>query len=349
MQGKLAGLFTVVLFFAATPPTSTNYTLKTYDFGNGGGTSSSATYSLHGEAGSQSGTAQSSATYGLQSDGKGVMNAAVPPAPTVTNPSNYYDRLKVVVATGGNPTDTKYLIAVSTDGFVTSKYVQTDNSMGVSQAIANYQTYTAWGGASGFTLVGLAPSTTYQVRVKALQGSFSGSAFGPSASAATVAPSLTVSLATTLTGTPPFSVGFSNMTAGSVATGNADALIGITTNAVNGGSVYVKDANAGLYSTLANTTIGSNSADLTVASTGYGAQIIASSQVSGGPIVSQSPFNGASNNVGALSTAYQTLFTSAAPVTTGSATMRLKAKVATLTPSATDYADVITLVAAMNH
>lgn len=348
MQGKLAGLLTTVLFFAAVP-TSTNYTLKTYDFGNGGGTSSSTTYSVQGEAGAQAGSAQSSATYGLQSDGKGVMNVAVPPVPTVTNPSSYYDRLKVVVATGGNPTDTKYLIAVSTDGFVTSKYVQTDNSLGSSQAITNYQTYAAWGGASGFTLVGLSPSTTYRVRVNALQGSFTGSAFGPSASAATVAPSLTVSLATTLTSTPPFVVGFSNITAGSVATGNADAVIGITTNAVAGGSVYVKDTNVGLYSTRANTTIGSNSADLAAASTGYGAQVIASSQTSGGPIVSQSPFNGASDNVGSLLTAYQPLFTSSAPVTTGSATMRLKVKAATLTPSAADYTDIITLVAAMNY
>lgn len=344
---KLVGLVTSLLLFAAAP-SSTNYTLKTYDIGTGGTTSTSTNYGLQAGTGNQSGNAQSSTTYGSQSDGRGVANAAVPPAPSLTNPSNYYDRLKLVIATGGNATDTKYLIAVSTDNFVTTKYVQTDNSIGSSQALTNYQTYSAWGGASGFLMLGLSASTTYQVKVKALQGNYTGSAFGPTASASTVAPSVTFSLATTLTSTPPFTVGFTSMTSGVVTTGNADATLGLTTNANNGGSVYVKDSNAGLYSTLANTTITSASTDLSSAFTGYGGQVTATSQASGGPVSSQSPFNGTSDNVGALTTSLQQLISTTAPVTTGSATFRLKAKVAAITPSATDYTDTVTLIAAMN-
>lgn len=344
---KLLGVLTSLLLFAAAP-TSTNYTLKTYDIGTGGTTSTSTNYGLQAGTGNQSGATQSSTNYTAQGDGRGVANAAVPPAPALTNPSNYYDRLKLVLATGNNPSDTKYLIAVSTDNFATTKYVQTDNSLGTSQALTNYQTYTAWGGANGFLIVGLSSSTTYQVKVKALQGKYTGSAFGPAASAATVAPSVSFSLTTTLTSTPPFTVGFTNITAGTVATGNADAVIGVTTNANNGGAVYVRDSSAGLYSTLANTTIASASADLGSASTGYGGQIIAATQVSGGPLTSVSPFNGSANTVGALTTSLQPLLSTAAPISGGSGTLRLKAKVSAVTPSASDYTDVVTLVAAMN-
>lgn len=336
----------LILFAAA--PSSTNYTLKTYDIGAGGNSSTSGNYGLQGGAGSQSGAAQSSAAYSAQSDGKGVVNAAVPPAPTMTNPENYYDRLRLVVATGGNPSDTKYLIAMSTDNFTTTKYVQTDNSLGASQAITNYQTYSAWGGATGFLVVGLSASTTYQVKIKALQGSYTGSAFSPVASASTVAPSVSYSLTTTLTSTPPFTVGFNGLTAGAVVSGNADALVGVTSNANNGGAVYVRDANSGLYSVLANTTISSASTDLTSAGSGYGGQVVSVGQTSGGPIVAQSPFNGASNIVGSLTTALQPLVATAGPVTGGTATFRLKAKVAALTPSAPDYTDTVTLIAAMN-
>lgn len=345
---KLLGVAATSLLLFAASPASSNYTLKTYDIGTGGGTSTSGNYGVQAGTGLQSGSVQSSATYQAQSDGRGVVNAAVPPAPTFSNPSNYYDRLQLVLATGGNPTDTKYLIAVSTDNFVSTKYVQTDNSLGLSQAITNYQTYAAWGGASGFLIVGLSSSTTYQVKVKALQGSYTGSAYSPVSSASTVAPSVTFSLATTLTGTPPFTVGFAGMTAGNIVTGNADALLGLTSNANNGGAIYVRDSNGGLYSTLASTTLTSATADLSSASSGYGGQIISSGQTSGGPFVAQSPFNGASQNVGALTTSLQPLLSTTAPITSGTGTFRLKAKAAALTPSSLDYTDSIILIAAMN-
>ncbi|MBL8122070.1 hypothetical protein JNM87_04960 [Candidatus Saccharibacteria bacterium] len=343
---KFFGLLVPIMFFAASP-SSTNYTLKTYNIGTGGGTSTSGSYGLQGQAGVQAGTTQSS-SYTSVGDGRGVVNANVPPAPTFTNPSSYYDKLKLVLATGNNPTDTKFLIAISNDNFVTTLYVQTDNSIGSSQALTNYQTYAAWGGASGFNIVGLSASTTYKVKVKALQGSFTGSAYGPTATAATVAPSVSFSVATTLTGTPPFNVAFTNLTPGTVVNGNADGLVGLTTNANNGGTVYVRDQSTGLYSNVENATLASASADLAVASSGYGAQITSTSQVSGGPFMSQSPFNGVGSNVGGLTTSLQPLLSTAGPVTTASGTLRLMAKADVLTPIATDYIDNVTLVAAMN-
>jgi hypothetical protein len=338
--GGLLGLFSAV-------PTSTNYTLKSYDFGTGGGSASSTTYSLNGVSGTQTGSAQTSTTY---ANGSGVVptqNANVPPAPALTNPSSYYNQLKLIVATGSNPTDAKYLIAISSDSFATTQYVQTDNSIGTSLSISNFQTYSTWGGASGFLILGLSPSTTYQVKIKAIQGNFTESAFGPTASAATVATSLSFSVATTLTATPPFPVGFSSLAAGSVFNGDADASLTISSNATSGGVVYIKSKNGALSSALAGSSIASASADLSAAAKGYGAQVIATGQTSGGPLNSQAPFNGATNNVGALTTALQNILSSSAPITNGTATVRLKAKADAVTPSSTDYGDTITFVAAM--
>lgn len=345
---KLVG--TALVFLFAASPSSSNYILRNYEWGSGGtGGSSSSNYKLNGVSGSQTGNLQTSTNYSDPSGVQSVQNAAVPAAPTVSNPSNYYDRLSVTLNVGTSPSDTKYLIAVSSDNFATTYYVQTDNSIGTGVSISNYQTYTAWGGASGFTMLGLLPSTTYQVKVKALQGNFTGSNYGPTVSAATVAPSLTLSLTTTLTSTPPFSVNFASLTAGIVVTGGADAIIDITSNAVSGGNVYVRSTNAGLTSSLTGTTISSASTDLTGASSGYGARVSSTSQVSGGPLTSLSPFNGAGNNVGALTASLQKLLSTGGPVTTGSATIKLMAKVDAITPSANDYSDTLTFVAAMNY
>ena len=347
MNKLLAGLGIGILF--AVAPSSTNYTLKSYDIGSGGiGSSSSTNFGLNGISGEQSLALQTSTNYSTVLGANATINSNEPPAPTFTNPSNYYDRLKVVINTASNPTDTRYLIAISSNSFVTTQYIQSDNSVGNSQALVNYQTYAAWGGASGFLVLGLNPSTTYQIKVKAFQGKFSGSPFGPTATAATIAPNVSVSLTTTLNATPPFPVTFSSLTAGTVVSGSADAIVTFTSNANNGGTVYTKSANAGLLSTLVSNTIPSASADLTAATSGYGAQVTSVSQTSGGPISSVSPFNGVANNVGGLTTTLQSILSTSSPILNGSGTIRLKAKATTITPSASDYSDVVTLVTAMN-
>lgn len=344
-----AWLVSFGLFFAAAP-TSDNYTLKSYDIGNSGTASSSSTnYKLNGVAGGQSGaTSQVSSNFVL---GEGVNNgvtANVPPAPTVTNPDGYYDRLRVTVATGNNPSDTKYLIAISTDNFATSQYVQADNSVGSSQAITNYQTYAVWGGSGGFLVMGLTPSTTYQVKVKALQGGFTGSAFGPLASASTVTASISLSLTTTLTSSPPFNVSFASLTPGAVTDGDANVVVGLTSNASAGGAVYVRGSNGGLGSVSSGGLIASSSADLTSASRGYGAQVLSVSQSAGGPFVKRPPYDGSANNVGAIATSLQPIMTTVGPVTAASGTVSLKAKADNTLLSANDYTDTLTLVVAMN-
>ncbi len=334
-----------LMSFFAVAPSSTNFTLKAYEFGTGGDSGSSTNYGLQFTTGEQS-LAGGSTNYALLGGLIGTEQANVPAAATFTNPSNEYNRLRLVVNTSSNPSDTRYQVAISTDNFVTTQYVQTAFTIGTTDTIAQYQTATAWGGVGGVWVVGLQNNTTYQVKVRALQGNFTGSAFGPVASAATVAPSLTFSVATSLSATPPFTLGFSDLGAGTVVTAPATAELGLTTNSVNGGAVYVRSSGA-LSSALAGYGIPSATADLGAVSLGYGALVSASSQASGGPLAAVAPFNGAGTNVGGLSTALQETLATNTAGTGGTGSVSLKAKAEATTPASTDYVDTITFVAAM--
>ena len=337
--------FGVALSFFAVAPTSTNFTLKAYDFGNGGGAGSSTNYKADASTGTQSGSGLSSTSYSVKGGVLPTQNANVPTA-TFTNPSSEYNRLKLVIGTANNPTDTVYQVAISTDSFVTTNYVQNDNTIGSGGAVATYQSYASWGSASGVWIVGLASNTTYQVKVRALQGRFSGSPYGPVVSASTLQPSITFSVTTSLTATPPFLVGFTSLPAGVVTDGNATANISLSTNSINGGAVYIKSS-GGLSSALAGFTIPSATANLSVAGSGYGAIVSSATQTSGGPFTATAPYNGVANNVGVLTTSLVSILSTSTSLNTGLATITLKAKSATLTPSATDYTDTLTLVAAM--
>lgn len=58
-----------------------------------------------------------------------------------------------------------------------------------------------------------------------------------------------------------------------------------------------------------------------------------------------SPYNGASNNVGALDTTKRFIYNSSeTPVTGGRVSFQLKAKASATTPSATDYSDILTIL-----
>lgn len=335
----------ILTFFAA--PTSSNYALNSYDFGTGGGSTSSTSYGLNTTTGTQAGDSTST-NYATQSGIMPTVDANVPPAGTLSNPSNYYNRLHAVIATGGNPSDATFAIAISSDNFATVQYVQSDSSIAPSIGIEDFQSYAVWGGAGGFDILGLASNTNYQIRVSAMQGNATQSTYGPaSAAVATSLPSISFTVETTLSATPPFTASFSSLVPGTVVAANADPTIGLSTNSVNGGTVYVRSVNAGLVSPSASSTLTSATADLATVK-GYGSQVISVSQSSGGPFVSYAPFNGPADNVGALQNALIPILGTTAPLSGGTATIRLKAKSDVTVPSASDYADTVTFVAGMN-
>lgn len=270
------------------------------------------------------------------------MQAHVPAAPTFTNPATYYNKLHVVLDTGSNPSDAEFAIAISTDNFVsdTTHFVQSDDTIGTTMI---WQTNTLWG-ASGFDIIGLTPGVTYTVKVTARQGNFTQSPYSATAQASTSNATLVFDLdvaSTDSESAAPYTVDMGTLTLGSVTTASNKVWVDLSTNGENGGQVSVYDAYAGLRSSAVNYTITSSSTNLSSASEGYGLQVSSTSN-----LTSVSPYNGASENVGIIdSTIRPILNSSSAPVSSGRASISVKAKAATSTPASSDYADTLTIIA----
>lgn len=328
-------------------PASTNYELRDFGFGSGGGDMSGSGYAIDAITGEAGGGQLSGTSFDM---GPGLIftqQANVPSAPVFTNSSNYYNKLLLVLDDGDNPTDSTFTIAISPDNWVTTLYVQSDNTVGASLGNEDYQTYANWGGVSGELVIGLLSSTTYKVKVKAMQGKFTETGYGPEASAATVSPALSfdIDVAGTDTETdPPFTVAFGNLVANTVTDGPEKVWVDFATNGASGGKVYVSSGNGGLSSVSAGATIASATADLAVATSGYGAQGSSVAQTSGGPLAFVSPYNGAAGNVGVVDTSLREIFSSSAPIVGGRASFLLKAKSSSITPAASDYTDLLTVV-----
>jgi hypothetical protein len=327
-------------------PISNNYQLLDYGFGSGGSASSSSTsYALQGILGEVETGSPSSANYIALPGLTYTLEPNTPAAPSFTNPSDYYNKLKMVIDNGSNSTDTTFIIQISTDpGFQTNiNYVQTDNTLGVSIVS---QIYTAWGGASGFNIIGLTPGNTYYARVAARRGTFQQGRYSGIASATTTNPTFSFNVQTTGQAAPPFVVGIGVVNPGQITTSWQKVTTTITTNSTNGGLVYMYGSNNGLKSTTAgNYTIASTSNDLNAALEGYGARGTTTAQASGGPMELINPYNGTNNTVGVVDTNKRVLSdSSGAPVGSGQTTFELKAKASSTTPSATDYTDTITLI-----
>lgn len=337
MMRPLLSAITSSLLLVAALSSSTTYQLQSYGIGSGGtNNAASPTYTLNGSSGELSGN--SSGTSDASNGGRQqAQQANVPTAPTLSNGSGtYYNKLNLTITTSStNPTDYTYAIAVSTNGFATTSYMQADGTLGSSPV---FQTYSAWGGSSGSFMIGLTANTTYQAKVSARQGTFSQSAYGPVGSATTANPSVSFSLS-------PNTLNLGSLLPGSVVTSSTVSL-NMTTNAASGALVYMIGQNGGLVSGSQGTSIASASADLSSVSSGFGAMVTATSQSSGGPLTSVSPYNGTGSVVGAVATNYNPLLSTSTLVSGGAASLVLKAKASTTTPAASDYQETVTLVVA---
>ncbi len=341
----------VASIYSVHAQSSSNYQLEGYEFGGGGGTVGSTNYGINATLGEQVG-ALSSTNYKANSGLSFLENTDVPPAPTFVNDSgNRYNRLKITIAQGGNPTDAKYAIAISDDNWVSTKYVQSDATVGVTLGIEDYQTYASWGGASGSFIIGLTASTTYKVKVKALQGAYSESAYGPEASAATLGLQVVFDLDVGGTSDPgetgaPYTIAMGNLTQGTVVTATNRVWLDFATNGESGGFVYLYDQYGGLRSTTTSYTITSSSTNLTSASEGFGLQGASKTQTSGGPLEYVSPYDVASENVGIVDTTIRKVFsTTNSPIVGGRGSLSIKAKASSTTPASTDYADTLLMIA----
>jgi hypothetical protein len=337
------------MFILFAFPASTNYKLNSFNFGSGGQDDMDSTnYGMEGIMGQIAGKLTST-TYNLGAGLQMAQNANVPSAPTFVNSSSWYNKLKLTINKwSGDPTDTTYAIAISDDNWVTTKWVQNDNTVGTSLGIEDYQTYANWGGASGEFVIGLAANTTYKVKVKSRQGIYTESGLSAEASAATVSVALTfdIDVASTDTETAaPYVVALGDLSVGSVTTATDKVWIDLDTNAEYGGYVYISGRNNGLKSSVLNYTISSSSVDLSGQNEGFGAQNNSVTQSSGGPLTVLSPYNGASENVGVIDTTIRELYsTSGSQISAGRGSFKLKAKASNTTPSADDYSETLTMI-----
>ena len=125
----------------------------------------------------------------------------------------------------------------------------------------------------------------------------------------------------------------------------------INTNAKNGWQVWAKDANTGLLSssassTIASTTPGTNST-LVAGTAGYNTGVT-SSQVGGsGTITVATPFVGTGTGQGGgLDTSLRSIATSNGTADTAILTLKNNVAIGATTPAANDYTDTITVVGA---
>jgi hypothetical protein len=131
-----------------------------------------------------------------------------------------------------------------------------------------------------------------------------------------------------------------------VTTASDKIWIDLDTNAEGGGFVYDYNSSGGLHSANASYTISSATADLGSVSEGYGFQVATTTQSAGGPFNAVSPYNLGTQNVGVVDSTTRTILTSSStPITAGRASISVKAKASTTTPTAADYADTITMIA----
>ena len=122
-------------------PASTNFKLEGYSLGGAGSNQSSSTnYSMQGAAGELDNGLLKGTNYNLAAGLAFVRSSNVPTVATFDNPSNYYNKLHLVVGPQNNSSDTKFAIAISSDSFVTTYYVKSDNSVGGTLALTDTET-----------------------------------------------------------------------------------------------------------------------------------------------------------------------------------------------------------------
>ncbi len=229
---------------------STNYQIEDSTFDSGDDNSNSANYrSRDSIDGIESGNSNS-ANYKTISGFQPGAYPGIPATPTFTNTGGIlYNSLDFIVVQGdGQQSDTNYAIAISDDNFATTFFIQTDDTLGSTEA---WQDYVGWNSGTGERVTGLLPSTAYKIKVKARYGADSESGYSQTATATTSSPSLVVSIAginsgtlvagvtTTVTSTGT-TMGFGSLTVGDGSPNIAAQRVTVTTNATGGYTTTVQ-------------------------------------------------------------------------------------------------------------
>lgn len=202
----------------------------------------------------------------------------------VCGPNGCYNRARFEIDAQSNPTDTVYGIQVATvSDFSSYKYISGTTGALIApltRTISDYKTKTSWESTS-INLTGLKPNQQYWIRATALQGDFTETEPGPSATATTALPTISfdIDIANTSgapASDPPHRVSFT-LPLGMVRRANNLIWLNVNTNSTGGIELNTKGLNGGLLKTPSIIT--SATANLAVASKGFGLQQYSSSQL----------------------------------------------------------------------
>lgn len=330
----------VVCFFAYTVGaediSSDNYIIKGDNISSGSGSGDSSNYGLTGDLNPFS-DLSTSENFRQRIGYNPRLEANTPYPAILSNSENYYDRLLIALDDSGNPLDTLYAVIISDNDFSTYLYVQHDGTVGEELGVEDYRSYASWGGGTGSYIIGLEQSTSYKVRVKALQGDFTETGYGSdSNSEKTTVPYVNMSVSNS-----SITLGTLNINSISQTT---SVSIRVNSNAYNGYQVYVHDAGNGSFSGLYNgvsNLIQSVDVTLTAGIEGYGAQ------ANSATAVVDEKYGKVANMVGGLTLSISPLFGNNRAVFDEEATMLFKATIAPTTVSGVYY-DVVYFTIAPN-
>jgi len=247
-------------------PASDRYELTTYDFGTGGiSGATSSSYGMYAAVGSLGGSSVSGTLYSIGGGITYSQQADLPPAPIFSNPGATYDRLKIVIQTGNNPSDARFAVAISDDGWATTQYVKSDVTIGNTLEETDFMVYDDWGGALGTVITQLKMNTLYSVKVAAKTGDFTQTGWGPSASAQTQTPFLSF-------GVSGNQLSFNSLSSENEYTdASKQTVLTTSTNAYHGYIVYGYETGPLTYLTRTIPNYASlNSAPTTWSGTGFG-------------------------------------------------------------------------------
>jgi len=219
-----------------------------------------------------------------------MLQANVPLKPDLSNPLNYPDRLKIIINPSGNPSDTLFAIAISSDNWTTTKYIKADGTVGSALQLSDYKSYDDWGSEAGSYVISLVPKTKYKIKVKALNGNFTETDFGSSSDEATTyLPYIKMSFSSNYA-----SLGFLNVNS---IKRSSDITLLVYSNNFSGYKIKVKGngngVDPGLYKDNKPYLIKSETKILTEGTNGYGMQ-------AGGIVGIESDYSAFGSNVGVL-------------------------------------------------
>jgi len=291
-----------------------------------------------------------------------------------------YNRAKLELDDQNNPKDTLFLVKIVNNGTSITYYLQSDHTLGLSYDINDFLTQCELEGRDpddtgcddsgdpnwdadlqSMNVLSLEPSTSYTASIAALNGDFTGTRFGPSASATTTATAMSFDIDISATDSETaanYILDIGEITYTSVATATDIIWLDLASNNFYGANVYVRDSNTGLDSTLTGETIPSESEDLATdpnSNGGYGLKVSSFTQTSLGPIQASATYNtGGAEQVGGLVTTDTLIFftntsgSNVGPVQGGRMSILVKARSIELDIASPDLADNITFIAVGN-